>query len=75
MGNRDKDKENSDAGTMGEGAESACEACQATWDLSHERVATIDKLVAEAISRESVQLTDFHWQSEPEQCSKHVNQP
>ena len=57
MGNRDKDKENSDAGTTGEGAESACEAHQATWDLSHERAATIDKLVAEDIARESAQLT------------------
>ena len=55
MGNRDNDKENSNAGTMGEGAESAHEACQAAWDLNHERAAAIDKLVAEAIARESAQ--------------------
>ena len=47
MGNRDKDKEHSDAGTMGEGAESAHDAHQANQDISCERTATIDKLVAE----------------------------
>ena len=57
MGNRDKDKEHSNAGTMGEGAESGCDAHQATWDLSRERAAAIDKLVAEAITRESAQIT------------------
>ena len=57
MGNRDKDKKNSNAGTMGEGAESTCEVHQATQDPSCERAATIDKLVAEAIVRESAWLT------------------
>ena len=57
MENREKEKENSDAGTMGEGAESAHEACQTTWDLSCERAATIDKLVVEAVTRESAWLT------------------
>ena len=57
MENRDKDKEHSNAGTMAEGAESASDACQATQDLSHERAAAIDKLIAEAIAWESAQLT------------------
>ena len=57
MENRDKDKEHSNAGTMGKGAESAHNALQATQDLSHERTAAIDKLVAEAIKRESAQIT------------------
>ena len=60
MGYKDKDKENSDAeamGIMGEDAKTAHKACQAAWDLSHERAATTDKLVAEAITRESSQLT------------------
>ena len=47
---------------MGEGGESAAtkeahNACQASRDLSHERVAAIDKLVVEAIAWESAQLT------------------
>ena len=54
---RDKDKENSNAGTTGKGAESAHEAHQAAQDLSRKRAAAIDKLVAEAIARESAQLT------------------
>ena len=52
MGNL-KDKEGS--GTMGEGAESACDACQAVRDLSWEREArdtTLTRQVAEAIARE-----------------------
>ena len=60
MGERDKDKEHSDAGAtgiMGEDAESAHDARQATQDLSSERAAAMDKLVAEAIARESAQLT------------------
>ena len=57
MGNRDKDKEHSDAGTIGEDAESAHDARQANRDISHERATTIDKLVAEAIARESAWLT------------------
>ena len=47
---------------MGEGGESvtaktACNAHQASRDLSHERAATIDKLVVEAVARESAQFT------------------
>ena len=53
MGNRDKDKENSDTGTIGEGAESAHDTHQATLDLSCKRATAIDKQVAEAITRES----------------------
>ena len=58
MGNRDKDEEqHTDAEAMGEGesasAKEASNACQASRDLSCERVATIDKLVVEAIARES----------------------
>ena len=56
MGNRDKDKENINASatvTMGEGAESAH---QATQDLSHERATAIDKLVAEAMARETTKI-------------------
>ena len=59
MGNRDKDKEQSNSGatgttgTTGEGTESACDARQAAQDLSHERATAIDKLVGEAITRES----------------------
>ena len=61
MGNP-KDKEHSDAEATGETGESAtareaCNACQASRDLSCERAATIDKLVAEAIARESARLT------------------
>ena len=60
MGNRDKDKEQSDSratGTTGEGTESARDACQAAQDLGCEKVAAIDKLVVEAIARESAWLT------------------
>ena len=35
----------------------ACNACQANRDLSHERAAATDKLVAETITRESAWLT------------------
>ena len=57
MGNKDKEKEHSDAGAMGTNADAAGNARQASWDLSHERAATLDKLVKEAIARETVQLT------------------
>ena len=61
MGNP-KDKEHNDAEAMGEAGESAtareaCNAYQASRDLSHERAAATDKLVVEAIARESAQLT------------------
>ena len=67
MGNP-KDKEHSDAEATGEAGESVAikeaqntrnvkNACQANRDLSCERAAAIDKLVAEATTRESAQLT------------------
>ena len=62
MGNKDKDKEkHSDAEAMGETGESAtakeaCNGCQASRDLSHERAAAIEMLVVEAIARECAQL-------------------
>ena len=60
MGNP-KNKEHSDAESTGEAGESAAtrearNACQASRDLSHERAATINKLVMEAIARESAWL-------------------
>ena len=61
MGNP-KDKEHSNAEAMGKARESAttreaCNACQASRDLSHERAAAIDKLVVEAITRETAWIT------------------
>ena len=64
MGNP-KGKEHSDAEATGEAGDSAsareaCNACQANRDLSresHQRAATIDKLVAVAVTRESARLT------------------
>ena len=60
MGNEDKDKDkeqNSDAGAgagaMGATAGSAHDVHHASWDLSHERAAALDKLVLEAIARET----------------------
>ena len=57
MGNL-KDKEHSDAEATGEAGESAaareaCNACQASRDLSCKRVVMIDKLVVEAIASHS----------------------
>ena len=63
MGNRDKDKEqHSDAEATSKGGESAAakeahNACQASRDLSCEGASTIDKLVVEAIARETAQIT------------------
>ena len=63
MGNP-KDKEHSNAEATGEAGQSAaareaCNAHQASRDLSHERAATIDKLVVKAITRESAWLTEM----------------
>ena len=60
MGNP-KDKEHSDVESMGKAGESAatreaCNACQASRDLGRERAAAIDKLVVEAIAKESAKL-------------------
>ena len=61
MGNP-KDKEHSDAEAMGKAGESAttreaCNAHQASKDLSYERATAIDKLVVEAIARETDWIT------------------
>ena len=61
MGNP-KVKEHSDAESTGKVGESAAtreahNAHQASRDLSHERAAATDKLVAEAVTRESAWLT------------------
>ena len=42
---------------MGKTTESACDVCHATWDLSHERVTTLDRMVTEAIARETAHIT------------------
>ena len=59
MGNP-KDKE--DSGTMGEGTESACDACQAAQDLSHEGDATLTRQIAEAMAREMAKA-HMHYQA------------
>ena len=57
MGNKDKDKEHSNAGAMREGAESACDACQTSQDLSRERAAALDQMVTDVVARETTWLT------------------
>ena len=61
MGNP-KDKDHSNSGTMGEGAESACDARQAAQDLSHEKDATLSRQIVEAIARETAKVT-VHFQA------------
>ena len=57
MGNKDKDKEQHiDAEATGEGGESAATKEAHNACLSCKRAATIDKLVAEAIARETAQI-------------------
>ena len=57
MGNP-KDKEQNSDGTTGTSTDAVTnDACQASWDQSCERAVVIDKLVAEAITRESAWLT------------------
>ena len=43
--------------TWGHDADAACDACQASQDLSHERAATLDRMVTEAVTRETAQIT------------------
>ena len=57
MGNKDKDKEQNSDGAMGEGADAACNACHANQDLSWESATALDKLVAEAVTRETTGIT------------------
>ena len=56
MGNP-KDKEQGSDGALGNSTDATCDAHYANWDQSHERAMAIDKLVVEAIARESAQLT------------------
>ena len=53
MGNRDKDKEHSNTGAMREGADATHDACHTSW----ESATTLDRMVAEAITRETAQIT------------------
>ena len=57
MGKKEKDKEQNSDGATGEGADAACNACYANWNLSRERATALDKLVAEAIARETAGIT------------------
>ena len=57
MGNKDKEPQNINVRAMGQGAESAHDACQASCDLSRERAATLDKIVIDAVARETDWLT------------------
>ena len=66
MGNKDKDKEDSEAGATG-GAESTatkdtCDACQANRDLSCEKEVTLSRQIMEAIARETAKIT-VHFQA------------
>ena len=65
MGNKDKNPQ--DAEAMGERAEStaakeACNACQASRDLSWERNTALQKQILEAVSRETAKIT-MHFQA------------
>ena len=62
MGNKDKDKDHSNSGTMGEGAESACNAYQAAQDLSCERDTALSRQIVEAVARETAKVT-VHFQA------------
>ena len=42
---------------MGEGADAAHDACKANRDISHERQAALDKMVMDAVARETTQIT------------------
>ena len=62
MGNKDKDKKHDKAEAMGEGAKSAttkeaCNACQTSRDLSHEREAAPSRQIVEAVARETDKVT------------------
>ena len=54
MGNKDKDKEH---GKLGTDANATHDAHQASPDLSCERAITLDRMVAEAIARETAWIT------------------
>ena len=57
MGNKDKDKEYNNAGATGTDVDAAHDTHQASWDLSQERAATLDRMVTEAITRETAWIT------------------
>ena len=57
MGNKDKDKEQNSNEAMIEGVDSTHNACHASQDLSRERAATLDRIVAEAIARVTAWIT------------------
>ena len=62
MGNKDKDKEQTSDGTLGNSADNACVIHQANRDLSHEREAALNRQIVEAIARETAKLT-MHFQA------------
>ena len=57
MGNKDKDKEQNSDGATGEGADATHDAHHANWDLSWERATASDRMVVEAIIRETAWIT------------------
>ena len=57
MGNPKDKEQNSDGATGTSNADAAHDAHQASWDQSHERAMAIDKVIVEAVARESVWLT------------------
>ena len=57
MGNKDKDKEETSEGALGNSALSPWDAHQANRDLSHEREATLNRKILEAITRETAKVT------------------
>ena len=62
MGNKDKDQENSDGGAMRDAADTVCDACHASWNLSHARETALSRQIMEAITRETAKVT-AHFQA------------
>ena len=62
MGNKDKDKEQTSDGASGNSAYNACDVHQANRDLSHEREATLNRQIVEAVARETAKVT-AHFQA------------
>ena len=66
MENKDKDKEHNDTEATGDGesatTKEACNAHQASRDLSHERETILSRQIAEAIARETAKAT-AHFQA------------
>ena len=60
MGNKDKDKQDKEQtsdGASGNNVQSPCDAHHTIRDLSHEREATLNKQIVEAVARETVKVT------------------